>query len=162
MKHQRVAEVIRNWCGQRPAPGSRLQGLWETHGPRGVSFDDEGADRLICELEREFPGHGLQPGDVLRLTVDGLIDAIPDSVVEPVVAFTLAARRVAGAAPETGTPAVVSLSDETIERLSTMIARFLDVARPSGAALAGGRSSRAKTARKSAKGSSTGGRRKVR
>lgn len=162
MKDQRVAEVIRNWCGQRPAPGSRLQGLWETHGPSGVPFDDEGAERLIWELEREFPGHGLRPGDVLRLTVDGLIDAIPDSVVEPVVAFTLATRRVAAAAPETATPAVVSLSDETIERLSTRIAQLLDLARTQGAASAGGRSSRAKTARKSAKGSSKGGRRKVR
>jgi len=152
VKDQRVAEVVRNWCGQRPAPGSRLQGLWETHGPSGVPFDDEGAERLIWELEREFPGHGLRPGDVLGLTVDGLIDAIPHGVVES-IAFTLATRRGAAPAPETATPAVVSLSDETIKQLSTMIAQLLDVARAQGAASAGGRSSRAKTARKSAKGS---------
>ena len=161
MKDQRVADVVRNWCGQRPAPGNRLQGLWETHGPSGVPFDDEGAERLILELGREFPGHGLRPGDVLRLTVDELIDAIPHGVVEP-IAFTLATRRGAAAAPETATPPVVSLSDETIERLSTRIAQLLNLARTQGAASAGGRSSRAKTARKSAKGSSKGGRRKGR
>ena len=163
MKDQRVAEVIRNWCGQRPVRASdRLRGLWETHGPSGMPFDDEGAERLIRELEREFPGHGLRPGDVLGLTADGLIDAIPDSVVEPVVAFTLATRRVAAAAPETAAPAVVSLSDETIERLSTRIAQLLNSARTQRAASAAGRSSRAKTARKSTKGPAKGGRRKVR
>ena len=162
MKDQRVAEVIRNWCGQRPVRASdRLRGLWETHGPSGMPFDDEGAERLIRDLEREFPGHGLRPGDVLDLTADGLIDAIPDSVVEPVVAFTLATRRVAAPAPETAAPAVVSLSDETIERLSTRIAQLLNSARTKGAAPAG-RSSRAKPATKSTKGSAKGGRRKVR
>lgn len=163
MKDQRVGVVIRNWCGQRPARSSdRLQGLWETRGPTGIPFDDEGAERLVRELEREFPGHGLRPGDVLGLTVDGLIDAIPESVVEPVVAFTLATRRVAAGAPETGMPVVVSLSDETIERLSTRIAQVVNSGRTQGAASAGGRSSRAKTARKSLKRSSKGGRRKVR
>ena len=157
-----MGEVIRNWCGQRPAPGSSLQGLWEIHGASGVPFDDEGAERLIWELERAFPGHGLRPGDVLRLTVDGLTDAIPDKVVEPVVAFTLATRRVASAAPETAMPAVVSLSDETIERLATRIAQLLNLARTQGAASAAHRSSPAKTVRKSAKGSSKGGRRKGR
>ena len=156
VKDQRVAEVIRRWCGQRATRGSDgLRSFWETYGPSGVPFDDEGAERLIRELEREFPGHGLRPGTVLGLTVDGLIDAIPNSVVEPLVAFTLATRPVAA-------PAVVSLSEETIERLSKRIAQLLTSARTQGGASAIGRSSRAKTARKSAKGSAKGGRTKVR
>jgi hypothetical protein len=163
VKDQRVAEVIRRWCGKRAARGSDgLQSFWETYGPSGVPFDDEGAERLIRELEREFPGHGLRPGTVLGLTVDGLIDAIPNSVVEPFFAFTLATRPVAAPAPETAAPAVVSLSDETIERLSRKIAQLLTSARTQGGASAIGRSSRAKTARKSAKGSAKGGRTRTR
>jgi len=163
LKDRRVAKVVETWCGQSPVRGSdRLQALWETHGLSGVPFDDEGAERLIQGLEREFPGHGLRPVDVLGLMVDGLIDAIRDSVVEPVVAFTLATRRVPAPA-ETAVPAVVSLSDETIERLSTRIAELLNLARRAeGAASSARRSSRAQTVRKSPKGSLKSGRSKVR
>ena len=158
MKDQRVGNVIRNWCGQRPARGSEtLQGLWETHGPSGVPFDDEGAERLIRALGREFPGHGLRSVDVLGLTVDGVIEAIPDSALEPAVAFTLAARKPAPI-PETIVPPVVSLSEQTIELLATRIAQLLAAARPAQAA----RRPRPKAVRRPAKGVSKSGRRKDR
>src|SRR4051812_46711085 len=126
MKRARVTEVVERWCGRRPARGSdKLQELWEENGPSGVPFDDEGAERLIRELDSAFPGHRLRPVDVLGLTFDGSVDAVPDDLVEAPLALTLGAR---GAAPEASNakrPVVVTLADETIERLATRIAQLL-------------------------------------
>jgi len=123
MKTERLAQVIARWCGQRPARGSdKLNDLWDEHGPQGVPFDDEGAERLIRELDQEFPGHGLRPVDVLDLSVDGLLNAIPDDVVAP------AAMAMRGVAPELAgnpTPLMVSLTDDTIERLARRLAELL-------------------------------------
>src|SRR5436190_21858827 len=116
MKTERLAQVIVRWCGQRPERGSdNLVDLWEQNGPQGVPFDAEGAERLIRQLDREFPGHGLRPVDVLDLSFDGLLNAIPDKLVAP-AAMTL--RGVAPELAESRTPLMVSLTDDTIERLA--------------------------------------------
>ena len=165
MKRDRVAQVVERWCGQRPARGSdTLRELWEQHGPSGVPFDDEGAERLIRALDQEFSRHGLRPVDVLELTFDVLVDAVPDSVAGEAVAFTLPARSLATSNRNTVAPVVVTLSDESIERLATRIAQLLRPAASSRRTSASttGRSSRPKRAEPSVKRASKAGRRKVR
>jgi hypothetical protein len=165
MKRDRVAQVVQRWCGQRPARGSdKLREIWEQHGASGVPFDDEGAKRLSQELDQEFPRHGLRPVDVLELTFDGLVDAVPDNIAGEAVAFTLAPRSLATSNRGTVAPVVVTLSDESLERLATRIAQLLRTAASSTrrSASTTGRSSPRKRAEPSAKRSSKAGRRKVR
>jgi hypothetical protein len=165
MKRDRIAQVVERWCGQRPARGSdKLRELWEQHGPSGAPVDDEGVERLIQGLDQEFHRHGLRPVDVLELTFDGLVDAVPDSVAGEAVAFTLAARRLATSNRDTVAPVVVTLSDDSIERLATRITELVRTAASSRrrSASTTGRSSRQKRAEPSAKRSSKAGRRKVR
>jgi hypothetical protein len=165
MKRDRLGQVVQRWCGQRPARGSdKLRELWEQHGPSGVSFDHEGAERLTQELDHEFHRHGLRPVDVLELTFDGLVDAVSDNIAGEAVAFTLAPRSLATSNRDTVAPVVVALSDESIERLATRIAQLLRTAASSRrrSASTTGRSSLRKRAEPSAKHSSKAGRRKVR
>jgi hypothetical protein len=161
MKRDRVAQAVERWCGQRPARGSdTLRELWEQHGPCGVPFHREGAERLIQELDREFPRHGLRPVDELELTFDGLVDAIPDRVAAETVAFTLAVRSPVTSNRESVAPVVVTLSDDSIERLATRIAQLLEAAARRSVPTTG-RPVRRKRAGSSAKRSSKAGRRKV-
>jgi len=163
MKRGRVAQVVERWGGQRPDRGSdKLRELWEQHGPSGLPFDDEGAKRLIRALDQEFPRHGLTHTDLFDVTFDDLVDAIPDSVAGETIAFTLAAR--SRAPSNRDAPVVVSLSDESIDRLATRIAQLLRAAASSAprSASSTGRSLRRKRAEPSAKRSSKPGRRKAR
>lgn len=156
-KEERVIRVIERWCGARPERGSdKVRALWERHGPSGVPFDDEGAERLIRKLDDEFPGHRLRPVDVLELSVDGLIDAIPDSVA------AATARRVTVAANASVAPVAplqVELTDATIERLARRIAALIRPKAPRRPKRQPGASSHGKTAKA---GSSKQGRRKTR
>ena len=148
-KRPRVIRVIQAWCGQPPAQGTdRLEDLWLRHGPSGVPFNDEGAERLIAGLDREFPGNGLRVVDVLGLTFDGLVNAIPNTVAAATASRAAVAPAAASAAPASSaaprsstapTPApqrppspTVALTDETIERLATRIAELLRPTRSSG------------------------------
>lgn len=150
-KRPRVIRVIQVWCRQPPAQGTdRLEDLWLRHGPAGVPFNDEGAERLIGELDKEFPGNGLRVVDVLDLTFDGLVNAIPNGVaaatlsraaVAPAAVAPASAAAASNAASGSGTapafpplpPAspTVALTDETIERLATRIAALLRPTRSS-------------------------------
>jgi hypothetical protein len=121
-KEERVIQVIIRWCGKPPANGSdTLRALWETHGPNGVPFEMEGAERLIGELDAEFPGHRLRPVDLLELTFDGLVDAIPDRLVRVAISAPVSA---ASTARSQG-PVLVELTDDSIERLARRLAELL-------------------------------------
>ncbi len=111
-KRIRTLTCVEKWCGKKPALGTDLlRALWERHGPNGVPFEDEGAEKLIQILDDEF-GPVLRPVDIIPLSFDGLVDAIPDAADVPVAASR-------GPAP---VPQVVTLSDETLDRLAQRIA----------------------------------------
>src|ERR1035437_831918 len=81
---QRVSDVLTRWCGESPTRAREpLVTLWdrtgEAHGHDGIPFDDDGAERLLQILEDEFTDRRLRlrPRDLLGLTVQGLINALP-------------------------------------------------------------------------------------
>ena len=121
-KRQRVFRVTEQWCGGRPERGSdKLRALWERFGPKGVPFDDEGAELLIRALDAEFPGHRLRPVDVLELDVNALVDAIPDRLA----AVAAAGGATASPAPTAPSAVLVQLTDDSIERLAARIAALV-------------------------------------
>jgi hypothetical protein len=121
-KRQRVVRVIEQWCGGRPERGSdKLRALWERFGPKGVPFDDEGAELLIRALDDEFGDHRLRPVDVLELDVNALVNAIPDKLAT----VSAAGDAAAAAAPRELSAVLVELTDDTIERLAARIAALV-------------------------------------
>jgi len=121
-KRQRVFRVIEQWCGGRPERGSdKLRAVWERFGPKGVPFDDEGAELLIRALDDEFGEHRLRPVDVLELDVNALVNAIPDKLAT----VSAAANAAAAAAPKESSAVLVQLTDDTIERLAGRIAALV-------------------------------------
>jgi hypothetical protein len=112
--------AIERWCGKEPDLGSnRLQMLWEVNGPSGVPFDPAGAELLIDILDEEFSDRPmlLRAVDILDLTVDGLIDAIPDGAAD--------ISMEAAPTPRAASPLVVTLSDDSIERLASRLTAHL-------------------------------------
>jgi hypothetical protein len=115
-----VFRAIERWIGKEPDLGSnRLQMLWEENGESGVPFDPVGANLLIDILVKEFSDRPmlLRAVDILDLTVDGLIDAIVDVAAGITMEVATSASR--------RTPLVVTLSDESVERLATRLTAHL-------------------------------------
>ena len=112
---QRISNVLERWCGEKPTRATEpLVVLWDRtgagHGHDGIPFDDEGAEKLLQLLEDEFTDRRLRlrPRDLLGLTVQGLVLALPAPALSALQLATASGR---------------VLSDAEIERIADAVAK---------------------------------------
>jgi hypothetical protein len=132
-KTKETIDAVTEWCGRAPERlDDGLRMLWEDTHP-DVPFENEGAELLIRILKDVFADReiNLRPVDILELTIITLIDAIPDVPVMASIAMASvapSAENVLGAPPALRGLSVVSLSDQSIEKLASRIGELLAAA----------------------------------